>query len=392
MTQRQSQPGDEGQATTPVREALQIDSLCHWMSQQPALLALSLKIACPTTLHSHLSIRQFGFGQSNPTYQLTIADHLTLVLRKKPQTIAHASAHALHREFRILQALQQHNLIQPTVSVPVPHVYAYCPDTTVLGAEFYVMEFVQGRIFTDPSLPGMCDRRAAFQHIIRVLSNLHHAVDWKQLGLEDYGHRGRYVERQLERLVAVSRKQAALMQDDDPAIPNLAQLLANYAAQCPQSKLSLLHGDFKIDNLVFHPTEPRILAILDWELSTLGDCLCDVANLSMMYFIPPHTVGISGIAGTNVPGLPSRRELVQAYCSSSNVDFDTAWTWSGFYLAFLCFKNAVIVQGVAQRSKQGVASSALARHVGALLPTIVQLSRQILNEYPPPTHATTSRL
>ncbi|GAX11152.1 acyl-CoA dehydrogenase family member 10 [Fistulifera solaris] len=377
MTKR---PGDQGQATTPVREPLNVDSLCRWMSQQPALSAL----LSPSQQSSNLSIRQFGFGQSNPTYQLMFQD-CTLVLRKKPSITAHASAHALHREYRILQALRQHNQQHPLQQVPVPQVYAYCSDTTILGAEFYIMEFVPGRIFTDPALPGLSedDRRAAFRNTIVVLKNLHHAVDWKQLGLADYGKQGRYVERQLERLMAVSRRQSALMMnDEDPnLIPALAQQLVRYAQQCPQSKLSLLHGDFKMDNLVFHPTEPRIIAVLDWELSTLGDGLCDLANLSMMYFISPDQVGISGIAGRTVPGIPSRQELVQLYSAQ---DFDTAWAWSGFYLAFLFFKNAVIVQGVAQRHQQGVASSATARHVGALLPQIVQQAQQLLQEYPPP--------
>jgi aminoglycoside phosphotransferase (APT) family kinase protein len=375
------QQGDQGQATTPVRESLDVDSLCRWMSQQPALSA--------RLSPQHLSIRQFGFGQSNPTYQL-ITNKCTLVLRKKPSSIAHVSAHALHREYRILRALQQHNQQYPEQQVPVPKVYAYCTDTTVVGAEFYIMEFVPGRIFTDPALPGLSehDRRAAFQNTIAVLKNLHHAVDWKQLGLEDYGKRGRYVERQLERLMAVSRRQATLMNEEDPnLIPALAQQLVRYAQRCPQSKVSLLHGDFKMDNLVFHPTEPRIIAILDWELSTLGDGLCDLANLAMMYFIAPDHVGISGIAGLAVPGIPSRHELVQMYCPT---DFEIAWAWSGFYLAFLFFKNAVIVQGVAQRYQQGVASSAAAGQVGALLPQIVQQAQQLLQEYPPPLN--TSRL
>lgn len=390
MSKRPRQ-GHEGQATTRVRETLNLDQLCRWMSEQPTLVALSPSIACYKTLRALLSIRQFGFGQSNPTYQLTIGDR-SLVLRKKPQKIAHATAHALHREFRILNALHRHNQENPDSCVPVPRVYAYCKETAVLGAEFYVMDFVAGRIFTDPSLPGMSKqhRQAAFQNTISVLSNLHHAVDWDHLGLGDYGKHGRYVERQLERLVAVSRRQAALMGDDDPAIPNLANLLVHYAQQCPQSKISLLHGDFKIDNIVFHPTEPRIIAILDWELSTLGDCLCDLANLAMMYFIPRDAVGIAGIVGVDCAalGIPSRRQLVQAYCSSNGaIDFERAWSWSGFYLAFLFFKNAVIVQGVAQRSKQGVASSAAASRVGALLPTIVTLSQQLLEEYPPPAKA-----
>jgi aminoglycoside phosphotransferase (APT) family kinase protein len=408
--------GDHGQATTRVREPLSINSLAQWMIEQPALLDLLRRYALETrwtveTLVTSIQLRQFGFGQSNPTYKLSILHPtearslLSLVLRKKPRKVAHASAHALHREYRVLQALSRHNTQNPHATVPVPNVYAYCSNPSILGAEFYLMEFVQGRIFTDPSMPGMSttDHRTAYQHIITVLAHLHHSVDFCSLGLQDYGKHGRYVERQLERLLMVSRKQADLMKNnndddnDDPvaraahAIPQLAQQLRAYAKDCPNT-VGLLHGDFKVDNLVFHPTEPRVIAILDWELSTLGDCLCDVANLSMMYCIEPNASqpGISGIAGMDfgAMGIPTRRQLVQSYCDLQNkknaFDFDTAWAWTGFYLSFLFFKNAVIVQGVAQRAKAGVASSAVASRVAALLPTIVQKAEQILQEQPPP--------
>lgn len=384
--------GDRGQATTEVRHAIDVMKLTEWFMNEQSLVQLILGDTTSASNSNNclsIDVRQFGFGQSNPTYKLLVSHQGTivpLVLRKKPQTIAHASAHALHREFRILKALEHHNQLHPTRTVPIPKVYAYCKDSSVLGAEFYVMEFVQGRIFTDPSLPGMTrdERGAAYDHVLQVLTNLH-SVQYDQVGLSTYGKIGRYVERNIQQLMAVSRTQSKLV--PVPELDAIAHQLSRAAPLCPNNT-SLLHGDFKVDNLVFSETEPKVIAILDWELSTIGDPLCDVANLSMMYFIPPDKgLGIAGLLGMDLDdlGLPAREELLKRYATYNQlISLSETKAWFGFYLAFLFFKNCVIVQGVAQRAKAGVASSAIADRVAGLLPILIAMTKQLLCEYPPP--------
>eukprot|EP00531_Pseudo-nitzschia_arenysensis_P008504 CAMPEP_0116150752 /NCGR_PEP_ID=MMETSP0329-20121206/19724_1 /TAXON_ID=697910 /ORGANISM="Pseudo-nitzschia arenysensis, Strain B593" /LENGTH=254 /DNA_ID=CAMNT_0003647305 /DNA_START=383 /DNA_END=1143 /DNA_ORIENTATION=- len=231
------------------------------------------------------------------------------------------------------------------------------------------------------------DRKRAYNDVISVMANLHN-VNIAKIGLGNYGKGGKYVKRQLDRLIAVSRKQAELSKTPAPELEHLAKQLQNFAGDCP-NRISLLHGDFKIDNLIFHPTEPRVIAVLDWELSTVGDSLCDLANLCIMYLMPrSKKAAVSGVAGLDLESLaiPSRKQLLNMYShhrvqsqNATNISVEEIQKWSGFYLAFVTFKNAVIVQGVAQRAKAGVASSARANEVAKALPMICMVAQTILD-------------
>lgn len=384
---------EDGQATSKAHQIDQIN-LSRWMIKNKILRRL-LSFRDEEIKNLEI-VGKFNQGQSNPTYLIRMKSIDTnstfnAVLRRKPTSIAHPSAHALHREFQVLTALQKHNDQNSNQQIPIPYPYAYCEDKSIIGSEFYIMEFVSGRIFTDSSMPGMTkkNRRRAFEDVMSVMANLH-SVNIERIGLSAYGKGGKYIKRQLHRLMAISRRQAELSNTPAPQIEKIAKQLEQYAENCPNHH-SIVHGDFKIDNIVFHPTEPKVIAILDWEMSTVGDSLVDLANLCVMYVMPrSKKSALSGLADLDLKslGVPTRNELVNMYylctMSNSNIDaapitFDEIQKWSGFYLAFVVFKYAVIIHGIMQRSKSGVASSERADEVAKALPFICTMAQSILD-------------
>jgi aminoglycoside phosphotransferase (APT) family kinase protein len=329
-----------GEELTEVRQAHRFD--------EAALLAY-LQRSLPE-MSSELRVRQFEGGQSNPTFLLTSGGK-SWVLRKKPPGKLLPTAHMIEREHRVLSALSGSD-------VPVPRVLLLCEDASVIGTPFFVMQYVEGRIFADPRLPGIepAERRAVYGEMARVLAALHR-VDPMALGLGDYGKPGNYFARQIDRW---SRQYEAARTDE---LASLDRLIAWLPQNIPAGDdVALVHGDFRMQNLIFHPSEPTIVAVLDWELSTLGHPLSDLAYHCMPYHVagPGHP----GLDAGETPGLPSEHEHVAEYCRHAGRSVIAGW---GFYMAFSLFRSAAIIQGVYKRGLDGNASSARALELGALV-------------------------
>jgi aminoglycoside phosphotransferase (APT) family kinase protein len=298
-----------------------------------------------------LAVERFAGGQSNPTYRLRAASG-DYVLRRKPSGPLLPSAHAVDREFRVMRALQD-------TSVPVPRVHALCEDDGVTGSAFYVMEHLDGRIFWDQRLPGIRpdERRAMFLSMNEVIAELH-SVDYTALGLGDFGRPGNYMARQIARW---SRQYRASETVKQPAMDALIAWLPEH--QPPEGKPSIVHGDYRMDNLVFHKNEPRVIGVLDWELSTIGDPLADFAYHAMSWRIDPAVY--NGLGGVDVAalGIPDEAEYVAAYCRRTARAAIAGWE---FYLAYSLFRFAAICQGIAKRAIDGTAAGAEAVAIGSL--------------------------
>ena len=298
-----------------------------------------------------LTIEQFKGGQSNPTF-LIRTPRRSYVMRRKPPGTLLPSAHAVDREYRVISALAK-------TEVPVAKSYALCEDPEVIGTAFYIMDYVQGRIMWDPSIPGASpsERRAIFDEMNRVIATLH-SVDYAAVGLADYGRPGNYIERQVARW---SKQYRASETEKMEAMDNLMAWLPEHIPVGDETRI--VHGDYRLDNVIFHPTEPRILAVLDWELSTLGHPLVDFAYNCMAWRLSPGQ--FRGLVGTDIAdlGIPSESEYVAAYCRRTGRGEIAAKDWE-YYIAFNMFRLAGIIQGIMARALQGNASSAEAIESG----------------------------
>lgn len=290
------------------------------------------------------NIRQFQGGQSNPTFLIESAA-ASYVLRKKPPGQLLPSAHQIDREYRIQKALAGSG-------VPVAKMYLYCDDVSIIGTAFYVMEHVKGRVFHDVMMPGVspADRGKIQQSLFETIAALHNA-DYTALGLADFGRPDHYVRRQLDRW---TKQYLAAKTEDLPPMNNLiAWLNANVPTQ---DESTIVHGDFRLGNMIIHPTEPRIIAVLDWELATLGHPLSDLAYCCMSYHMPPESgPAYAGYQGINLAdfGLHTEAGLLALYCEKTNRTQIENWK---FFLGFSMFRSAAIVEGVYARALAGNAA------------------------------------
>ena len=341
---------DANAGVMPVREGFDLDleALERWMAENVE------------GYRGPLEVFQFKGGQSNPTYKLSAASG-EYVLRRQPAGKLAKGAHAVDREARIMAALG-------STDVPVAKVFGLCMDRTVLGSIFYVMEMVNGRIFWDATFAEVAaDERAAyFSEMNRVLARLH-GLDYRALGLSDFGPEGSYFERQISRWT-----KSYLADEDAGRDPGMDRLIEWLPGAIPATdETSIVHGDFRCDNLIFHPTEPRVLAVLDWELSTLGHPLADFTYHAIMYRMPPDIVAGLGDVDPAALSLPSEAEYIAQYCANTGrsgiPDFD-------FYIAFNFFRLAAIFHGIKGRVARGQAASANAENRVASYPRLVALA------------------
>jgi aminoglycoside phosphotransferase (APT) family kinase protein len=311
-----------------------------------------------------VTVLQFKGGQSNPTYKLVAAGH-AYVLRRKPPGKLLASAHAVDREHRIMTALAG-------TEVPVPRTLCLCEDPDVIGTPFYVMELVEGRVLWDPRLPeasGRDERRAIFAEMNRVVAALHR-IDPAAVGLGDFGKPGNYFARQIDRW---SRQVRASQTEPIEAMDRLIDWLPRHIP--PGDETAVVHGDYRLDNLIFHPREPRIVAVLDWELSTLGHPLADLAFHCMTWRVPAGL--FRGLAGSDLValGIPTEEEYVAEYVRHTGRPPIDPAQWE-FAMVYNMFRIAAIMQGIMGRVKDGTAASAQAQMVGQAARPVAELAWQ----------------
>ncbi len=346
MTSRQEQFSGTGE----VRAGLGFDEarLAAWMAANVADFA------------GPLSVRQFNGGQSNPTYKLT-TPRQNYVLRRKPPGVLLKSAHAVDREYRVITALH-------AAGFPAPRTFGLCTDDSVIGTWFYVMDCVDGRVIWDTTFPDVPkpDRAAYFDAMNATIAQLH-SLDPAAIGLGDFGKPGNYFARQITRW-----SQQYLDDTDAGRFPDMDKLVEWLPANIPPGEeISVVHGDYRCDNMIFHPTEPRVLAVLDWELSTLGHPLADFSYHLMMYRMPTTTS--AGLLGLDLAalGIPTEAEYTAAYCRRTGRD---GIANMDFYVAYNMFRLAAIVHGIRGRVVRGTAASAHAKAMGETVGPLAALA------------------
>jgi aminoglycoside phosphotransferase (APT) family kinase protein len=328
-----------------------------------------------TSFAGPLTVEQFKGGQSNPTYKL-ITPGRSYVMRTKPGPAARllASAHAIDREYTVMNALQGSG-------VPVPKMHLLCEDESIIGRAFFIMEFMEGRVLWEQSLPDADKptRAAIYDEMNRVISALHR-VDAAAVGLSAYGKPGNYFDRQIGRW---SKQYLASITEPIEAMDRLMQWLPAHmpASARDASQVAVVHGDFRLDNLVFHATEPRVIAVLDWELSTLGHPLADFSYHCMSWHIAPGS--FRGIGGLDLAGLgiPDEKAYVRRYCErTGRTDPDAVMADWNFYMAYNLFRMAGILQGITKRVVDGTASSAQAKQAGAGARPLAEMGWQMAQQ------------
>ena len=316
-----------------------------------------------------LTLEMFKGGQSNPTYKL-VTPRQSYVMRAKPGPVAKLlpSAHAVEREFAVMRGLGD-------TDVPVPRMYCLCEDEAVIGRAFYVMEFMQGRVLWDQALPEMTptQRSEIYDEMNRVISALH-TVKFAERGLASYGKPGNYFDRQIGRW---SKQYIASITKPIPEMDKLIEWLPTHIPMGArdENRVSIVHGDYRLDNLMFHASEPRVIAVLDWELSTLGHPLADFSYHCMAWHIPHGSFrGIGGLDHAAL-GIPSEEEYIRRYCERTGFttpqELKADWN---FYMAYNLFRIAAILQGIAKRVEDGTASSAQAATSGASARPMAELA------------------